>query len=229
MVTAAAGLVGEMEMRGSKALERISRISMQRTGTDIRFLTAIGPIASTIITKASKTQADLIIMGTHGTGGFVENLVGSTTYRVATQSRIPVLSVRSPIGRAGYSNIIYPVRSNVRAMDKFPHALLFAKMFKARVHVVGLLQPGKTTPEKKIRGLCTALRTQFAKDGIDTKTVFASTQQLADAVIRYTQVYSGSFVAINQDYDFRLVEMFQGTFPKRILQKVYSPVLTVPR
>jgi nucleotide-binding universal stress UspA family protein len=229
MVTAAAGLVRELEIRGSKALERISRVSMQRTGTDIDSITAIGPIAATITAKASKTQADLIIMGTHGTGGFVENLVGSTTYRVSTQSRIPVLSVRSPIGRSGYGNVIYPVRSNVRAMDKFPHALLFAKLFEARVHVVGLLQPGRTTPEKKIRGLCVALKTRFAKDGIETKTVFASTQQLAEAVIRYVQVYSGSFVVINQDYDFRLVEMFQGTFPKRIMQKVFSPVLTVPR
>jgi nucleotide-binding universal stress UspA family protein len=228
VIAALTELVQEMESQRSKDLQKISRAMMKRSGVKVRTMVMIGAIASTIGKKAAETRADLIIMGTHGASGFIENLMGSNTYRVATLSRIPVLSVHKPMGRNGYSDIVYPVRSNVRVMGKFAHALMFAKLFKARVHVIGLLQPGKRTPEKNIHALCAVITSRFANYGVEAKTVFLSTPQLAEAVIRYVREYSGSLVVMNQDSDFRLVELFQGTFPKRILHKVLSPVLTVP-
>ncbi len=36
-------------------------------------------------------------------------------------------------------------------------------------------------------------------------------------------------MVISQDSDFRIVEMFSGTFTKKILHKALSPVLIVPR
>jgi nucleotide-binding universal stress UspA family protein len=114
-------------------------------------------------------------------------------------------------------------------MDKFPPALAFAKLFKARVHIVGLLLPGERVIEKNMRTLCTVIEKRFSANGVKVKTVLASSQQPADAIIRYAQSQAGSLVVINQDYDFRLVELFRGTFTKRILHKILSPVLIVPR
>jgi len=43
---------------------------------------------------ADKRHCDLIVMGSHGHGGFVDALIGSTARRVVRRSKKPVLVVR---------------------------------------------------------------------------------------------------------------------------------------
>jgi len=49
-----------------------------------------------IITAARDLQVDLIIMSTHGRGGLVHVLIGSTTEKVVRKAPCPVLTVRQP-------------------------------------------------------------------------------------------------------------------------------------
>ncbi len=53
-----------------------------------------GDPTETILETAKDAGCDLIVMGTHGRGGFAEVLIGSTAKRVVRQSTIPVLVVR---------------------------------------------------------------------------------------------------------------------------------------
>ena len=46
-----------------------------------------------IINTAEKQGCDIIVMGTHGTGGLTDTLMGSTARRVLRRSKIPVFVV----------------------------------------------------------------------------------------------------------------------------------------
>jgi nucleotide-binding universal stress UspA family protein len=228
MLATAMRLERELQIQSAKRLQKIARTAMQSTKGQADTIVIVGPIASTITRAATETKADLIIMGTHGASGFVENLIGSNTYSVATLSRIPVLSVHKPVERSGYSNLIYPVREKAGAMDKFPYALAFARLFNARVHVVGHLPVGNKGQARRIRALCVLVEKKFSGFGLATKGAFTSSDEFAEAVIRYANDYSGSMVVILQDHDFHLVEVFRGSYTKKMLHKVLSPVLAVP-
>ena len=52
--------------------------------------------ASAIVTYAHQSRSDLIIMGTHGRGGFAHLLMGSVSERVVRTAPCPVLTVRHP-------------------------------------------------------------------------------------------------------------------------------------
>src|SRR5262245_48694321 len=58
--------------------------------TDVVF----GPIAHTIVERASQVGADLIVMGTHGRGGVAHLLMGSVAERVVRTAGCPVLTTR---------------------------------------------------------------------------------------------------------------------------------------
>jgi universal stress protein A len=58
--------------------------------TDVVF----GPIAHTIVERASQIGADLIVMGTHGRGGVAHLLMGSVAERVVRTAGCPVLTTR---------------------------------------------------------------------------------------------------------------------------------------
>lgn len=55
-----------------------------------------GDTAKQILKIAAEKGCDLIVMGRHGHGGFIESVIGSTARRVVKKSSIPVLVVRLP-------------------------------------------------------------------------------------------------------------------------------------
>lgn len=57
---------------------------------DVRF----GPVVSTILRAADDTQADLIIIGTHGRTGLARIVLGSVAEGVAHRAHVPVMLVR---------------------------------------------------------------------------------------------------------------------------------------
>jgi nucleotide-binding universal stress UspA family protein len=56
----------------------------------------MGNPVEVIVETAKNRQCDLIIMGSHGTGGLKNAMLGSTAQRVARRSDKPVLIVRLP-------------------------------------------------------------------------------------------------------------------------------------
>lgn len=59
----------------------------------VRMETAIGAPPDTILHTSGRLSADLIVMGTHGLGGFRKLLLGSTTEHVLRRTEWPVLAV----------------------------------------------------------------------------------------------------------------------------------------
>ena len=52
-----------------------------------------GPPVPVLLAASDRESADLIVVGSRGTGGFAELLLGSTSHQVAEHSRRPVLVV----------------------------------------------------------------------------------------------------------------------------------------
>lgn len=68
----------------------------KKRGIDVKAETPEGVVSvvETIVNHASKEQADLIIVGTRGLGGFKKLLIGSVSSGVVTHASCPVLIVR---------------------------------------------------------------------------------------------------------------------------------------
>lgn len=54
-----------------------------------------GPLAGTIIDASTETEADLIVMGTHGRKGLADQLLGSATEKVVTKASASVFVVKA--------------------------------------------------------------------------------------------------------------------------------------
>jgi nucleotide-binding universal stress UspA family protein len=69
---------------------------VEEAGIPVEAQTITGRPAPEIVAYAKKTGADLIVMGTHGRGGFQHALLGSVAERVVHYSPCPVLVVPGP-------------------------------------------------------------------------------------------------------------------------------------
>lgn len=103
-----------------------------------------GTAAREIVRVAEQVRADVLVMGTHGRGGFERLLLGSVTEKVVRTSRSSVLtippSVGSPVsGPVLYQTILCAVDFSDASARAVEHAISLAKDNGARlilVHVV---------------------------------------------------------------------------------------------
>jgi nucleotide-binding universal stress UspA family protein len=87
--------VAELTERAEQALE-VHRKMLADGGVSVHTKLVEGSPADAIVERAKNTQAHMIVMGTHGRGGFRRFLLGSVAERVVRMAEAPVLTVHLP-------------------------------------------------------------------------------------------------------------------------------------
>jgi nucleotide-binding universal stress UspA family protein len=103
-----------------------------------------GPTASTIVTHAAATGADLIVMSSHGRTGASRFWLGSVADAVIRSAVMPVLLSRSHAdadtsGEAPlFSRMLVPLDGSQAAEEAIPHAIALAMLGPAHVHLLSV-------------------------------------------------------------------------------------------
>ncbi len=95
-----------------------------------------GSIFDTISEFASESNAEMVIMGTHGIKG-VQKLTGSWALKVIAGSEVPFLVVQDePIPGKNFSHIVMPVEFRDEDKEKIQWGIRFAMQFGSKIHVI---------------------------------------------------------------------------------------------
>jgi nucleotide-binding universal stress UspA family protein len=87
--------VRELETAARKRLENLaSRVQSEHDAVSFDLVT--GTPFVEIVQTARKTDADIIVMGTHGRTGLAHVLIGSVAEKVVRKAPCPVLTVKHP-------------------------------------------------------------------------------------------------------------------------------------
>jgi nucleotide-binding universal stress UspA family protein len=111
----------------------------------------VGAPAQEILKRAAELPADLLVIGTHGRGGFEKWVLGSVTERVLRKARCAVLTVPArgtlPAGPALFGTILWATDFSAPSTAALEHAVSLARPDRSRLlllHVVAHeAEPGK--------------------------------------------------------------------------------------
>ncbi len=81
------------DMQRAEAQIAVSLRAAKAAGISADVFVDVGRPAADILNRATSLPADLIVMGTHGAGGFEHLALGSTTEKVLRRATCPVLTV----------------------------------------------------------------------------------------------------------------------------------------
>jgi nucleotide-binding universal stress UspA family protein len=99
-----------------------------------------------ILTVSKKNNVDLIVMGSHGTTGFQEMLIGSNTEKVVRFSEVPVLVIKNDVKDFKASNFVFASDFSDEIKKPFEQLVGFAKSFDANLSLVMINTPNSFKP-----------------------------------------------------------------------------------
>lgn len=115
-----------------------------------------GDPAKEIVRLVEEMPADLVVMGTHGRGGFERLVLGSVTEKVLRTTRAPVLTVSTGAegaagGPVGYKTILCPLDFSAASMRALQYALSLAKQAGGRLILLHVVEGISDLPRETAR------------------------------------------------------------------------------
>jgi len=115
-------------------------------GVPVGFGVYEGRVVPEILDRARAWPADMLVMGTHGRGGFERWVLGSVTEKVLRKAPCPVLTVPPPAGGLHpsgavlFRTIVCPVDFSEASLAALRHGLKLAEESGAEITVLHVLE-----------------------------------------------------------------------------------------
>ena len=144
----------EEEKSAKESLEelsnKISESNKDENGNNIFNTEAIvtqGLVVDEVLSLINDFKIDIVIMGTHGTSGITELILGSNTASVIEKATIPVLAIPGNAVYKGINNIVYAYDDIKSGIPSFQRLIEFAKIYDSEITLLLIIETGKDTSD----------------------------------------------------------------------------------
>jgi nucleotide-binding universal stress UspA family protein len=200
-----------------------------------------GPPADVIEARVAQKGIELVVLGTHGRGGFSRLLLGSVAERVLRMARHPTLVVRQLLaGREPplaslrscphVSHVLCPVNYTEVARVAFDHAAGVARAFGAPMTAVSIVEPDGGKPPD-LQAEEKRLHAWLEPDDslpCEVRTVVGHGDP-AEQVVSLAQETQADLVVIGAQHRRFVDATVLGVTTVRVTRHAPCPVLVVPR
>ena len=198
---------------------------MMHSGT-IRWEICKGKVAAVIAREARHANAPMIVIGTNGASGFEKYWMGSTAVRIVQEAPVPVLTIREGFNfHKQMERIVVPIRVNVNSRQKVPPAAAMARIFGAKVHLLGLLDLKEE--ESALRTYVGQSADFLEKEGVPYEIELQNYSNYCDTVLNFANEIKADLIIINTEQDRVISQLFLGTNAQQVVHKSQIPVLCI--
>lgn len=248
-------VVYDLDALHSQTEREITEFVQRTTATAGEISTAAMPIVGTgradreLLRLAGHHSVDLIVVGTHGTGGYRSTVLGSTAERLLRQTLIPVLAV-PPTTLSTVSlatdrpalhprTILAPVDFGEPTEDQLEAATELARSLDARLILMHVLTPVQLAPawqgqlvvQERIRRAQALERLEQLAEEIDLPSapeIILVNGRPADEISATAKQRRIGLIVIGLRDRRDAHDTHTGTVASRVLAQAPAPVLALP-
>lgn len=177
-----------------------------------------------IIDESKKQNIDLIVMGSKGTSGLEEMLVGSNTEKVVRNSDVPVLVIKQEIDNFKIENIVFASNFHQESKTTFQKILDFSSLFNARLHLlkINTIHNFETTKESS-----DAIRNYINGYDLGEYTLNIYNDVSIEAgILNFATVIDADVILLNTSRRRGLAHLFTGSIGEDLANHAELPVVT---
>lgn len=209
-----------------RAEEKFSAMKLNHSKEHLPIVTRIefGPIVSSLIDYIKSQQISLVIMGTKGTTGLEEALIGSTAEKIVRHAECPVMVVKKYSKLADLKNIVFPNSIEDGQEDLVMHVKALQFALKAKLHMVWIDTSHKGSDPFVVTNKLEEFARRFMLTNY-TVNVFAA-KNMEVGVIDFTHKINADMVAMGTHARKGLSHFFKGSITEDVVNHVDCPIWT---
>lgn len=179
-----------------------------------------------IVQQSKEHDIDLIVMGTHGTSGFINDFfIGSNTDKIVRRSKIPVITVREEVKNLDFKNIVFASDFGDGISESFHDIANLAHLLGAKIDLVRII----TRDDFYYTGPMLDTMNNFAQQkGLKDYNCHVFTAESVQVGINEFARRSGAdLIATVTNGRRGLARLFNGSVTSEIVNTSPLPVLTI--
>lgn len=194
----------------------------------------VGEVAAEIADAAEQGDADLIVITTHGRGGFDASGRGSVADKLVRTARVPVLVVPPGAPKAALGSLVVSLDGSSDAERALAPARALAEAAAAQLHLLRVIDPdvGWHLAEPELQSLEDALRTaaDASLAGVSQPGDVAAVVRgkVADTIIEYANEHACDLIVMATHGRAGKLRLELGSVADRVVRLANRPVLLVP-
>ena len=209
-----------------KANEKLQKIKEQPylDGISIHSSIQFERAFTGILSFYKKNEIDLIIMGSHGTSGVEEMVIGSNTEKIVRLSEIPVLVIKKNNPNFAFNNFVFASDFSEETKKPFQKMVEFAKMFNANLFLVTICTPNSFKTTKEAEGIMK----KFIK-GFEIKNYTAhiyNDVNIENGIVNFTNSINADLIGLCTHGRTGFAHFFNGSISEDLVSHTVKPVIT---
>lgn len=185
-------------------------------------------VFSEVSQVATEHNADLIIMGSHGTSGINEIFVGSNTEKVVRNSELPVLVIKNKPQHADYKIVVFASDFSEEAISPYITASKLFTTFGSEMHLLNVNVPGQGFKSSSEMETNMTEFLQKADGNLNRMNVvhYVADTSVEKGILNFTKKVNADLVAIPTHGRTGLAHFFEGSISEDLANHAKLPVIT---
>lgn len=185
-------------------------------------------VFSEVSEVALKNDADLIVMGSHGTSGIKEYFIGSNTERVVRNADVPVLVVKNELSNVNFEVVSFACDFSEECIKSYLNAMSLFNKMNSKVYLVYVNLPNdrfrsSLEIEKRVVNFFTK-----ADGNLDKMrdVHYVSDYNVEVGVLTFSNKIGADLIAVPTHGKKGLAHFFEGSVGEDVANHSTLPVIT---
>ncbi len=181
-----------------------------------------------IDTVAREHEADLIVMGSHGSSGLREVFVGSNTEKVVRTSTVPVLVVKNKTMNFEVGKMVFACDFSLDYLPAFRRAREVASLFDADFQLLYINTPERFKSTSEMQERAFKFLTEASENAVELydSVVYYCDTTVEDGIFSYSNNVRADVIAVPTHGRRGLAHFFTGSIGEELVNHSDIPVIT---
>jgi nucleotide-binding universal stress UspA family protein len=216
-------LLNELEDSAKTSFEKLN-VKFPHESVPVTFKVEFGPVTLSVRQFITEYDIDLVIMGTHGSSGWKEYVIGSNTERVVRYSPVPVLAVREAPDIRAIKNIVFPTTLSLEQLHFVARVKELQDFFGAALHVLYVNTPTDFKRDPEIKTLLEEFA-MFYKLSNYTLNIRSDAYE-TDGIISFAEEINADMITMATHGHKGVLHMLAGSIAEDVVNHVRCPIWT---
>ncbi len=218
--------IDEAQEETQKQLQTLAESELETSGhkaVPYEIQSRLGFAVESILSFADEAEADMILMGTQGSNGLADVILGSITSSVIERASLPVMAIPDSCAFKPMENWLFATNYDAGDLEPLKQLATISKAFEANIRVVHINTSNNEVEQQQTASFKHLIQQEVDFDAISFEVMDAD--DVAGGIDAYTKTHQVDGLALVKRKRNLLASLFHTSITKKLSFHSHVPLL----